>query len=107
MTVTNKPGHKYSKSLRYKPRHINSKDTLTLSLSLFLVAIVYGQAISHIQYSQLGSLHYRGAGYLTFIILTVSLSLPKWPLNMGRLSPISNIASWASCIIRVQAISLL
>ena len=34
MTVTNKPGHKYSKSLRYKPRHINSKDTLTLSLSL-------------------------------------------------------------------------
>ena len=34
MTVTNKPGHKYSKSLRYKPRHINSKDTHTLSLSL-------------------------------------------------------------------------
>ena len=149
MTVTNKPGHKYSKSLRYKPRHINSKDTLTLSLSLFLVAIVYGQAISHIQYSQLGLLHYRGAGYLTFIILTASLSLspqmaieygqaishiqysqlgslhyrgagyltfiiltaslspPKWPLYMGRLSPISNTASWASCIIRVQAISLL
>ena len=38
------------------------------------MAIVYGQAISHIQYRQLGSLHYLGAGYLTFIISTASLS---------------------------------
>ena len=38
------------------------------------MAIVYGQAISHIQYCQLGLLHYRGAGYLTFIISTASLS---------------------------------
>ena len=39
------------------------------------MAIVYGQVISHIQYRQLGSLHYLGAGYLTFIISTASLSL--------------------------------
>ena len=38
------------------------------------MAIVYGQAISHIQYCQLGLLHYRGAGYLTFIISIASLS---------------------------------
>ena len=79
ITATDKPGPEYSKSLRYKPGHVNSKDTLTLSLSLSLslslTAIVYGQVNSHIQYSQLGLLHYRGAGYLTFIILTASLSL--------------------------------
>ena len=129
----------------------------TASLSLlspsYQMAIVYGQAISHIQYCQLGLLHYTGAGYLTFIISTASLSplslfpnghciwagylpypilpagsvalwrcrlshlyninslalsslpLPKWPLYMGRLSPISNTASWVCCIIEVQAIS--
>ena len=85
ITVTDKPGPEYSKSLRYKPRHINSKDTLTFiistaSLSLSSqMAIVYGQAISHIQYRQLGSLHYIGAGYLTFIISTASLSLSLFP----------------------------
>ena len=65
ITVTDKPGPEYSKSLRYEPRHVNSKDTLTLSLYLSLL----------------------------------SISLPKWPLYMGRLSPISNTASWACCII--------
>ena len=41
------------------------------------MAIVYGQAISHIQYCQLGLLHYKGAGYLTSIISTASLPHPS------------------------------
>ena len=125
---------------------ISTASLSPLSLSSQM-ASVYGQAISHIQYRQLGSLHYIGAGYLTFIISTASLSplslfpnghciwagylpypipparlvalyrcrlshlyninslalsslsLPKWPLYMGRLSPISNAASRARCII--------
>ena len=68
---------------------------LSLSLSLSsLMAIVCVQAISHIQYRQLGSLHYIGAGYLTFIISTALLS----PLVLLSLS--SQMA-----IVCVQAIS--
>ena len=58
------------------------------------MAIVCVQAISHIQYRQLGSLHYIGAGYLTFIISTALLS----PLLLLSLS--SQMA-----IVCVQAIS--
>ena len=43
------------------------------------MAIVCEQAISHIQYCQLGLLHYLGAGYLTFIISTALLS----PLSLS------------------------
>ena len=46
---------------------------ILLSLSSHM-AIVCVQAISHIQYRQLGSLHYIGAGYLTYIISTALLS---------------------------------
>ena len=59
ITVENKPGPKYSNDQGYKPGYLNSKDTLTLSLSL---------------------------------------SLPKWPLCVCRLSHTYNIASWARCI---------
>ena len=74
ITVTNKPGPEYSKYQRYKPGYLNSKGTLTPSLSSQM-AIISEQAISHIQCCQLGSLHYIGAGYLTFIIST-ALSSP-------------------------------
>ena len=75
--MVNKPGLEYSNDQGYKPGYLNSKDTLTLSLSLSLssqMAIACVQAISHIQYRQLGSLHYIGAGYLTFIISTALFS---------------------------------
>ena len=129
ITVENKPGPKYSNDQGYKPGYLNSKDTLTFSLSLFpnghcmcagylthtispagLVALhrcrpshLYNinslafsspSPLSLLPNGQLGSLHYIGAGYLTYIISTALLS----PLILLSLS--SQMA-----IVCVQAIS--
>ena len=62
---------------RCRLSHLYNINCLAFSFRLFSLssqmAIVCVQAISHIQYCQLGSLHYIGAGYLTYIISTALL----------------------------------
>ena len=48
----------------------SSHSPLSLSSQMAIICV---QAISHIQHCQLGSLHYIGAGYLTYIISTALL----------------------------------
>ena len=75
ITVTNKPGPEYSNDQRHKPGYLNSKDTLTLTLSLSLFP----------------NGHYMCAGYLTYTILPAGLVA----LHRCRLSHLYNINSLA------------
>ena len=79
ITVTDKPGPEYSKSLRYEPRHVNSKDTLT-SLSL-----------SPLSLSLSPNGHCIWAGYLPYPIPPAGLVA----LSRCRLSHLYNINSLA------------
>ena len=75
ITVTNKPGPEYSKYQRYKPGYLNSKDTLTLTLSLSLFP----------------NDHCMWAGYLQHTILPAGLVA----IHRCRLSHLYNINSLA------------
>ena len=99
---------------RCRLSHLHNINSLVFSfhspLSLSSqMAIVCVQAISHIQYCQLGSLHYIGAGYLTYIISTALLSPPillsLFSGNHGIFTP--NFVGWCGEKVLLSMYSLL